>query len=200
MADLFQNLHPAVIHFPLVGIFMAFGSGLIALLIVFSLDVVRYYEQRKLKELLTRERIELAWRYVGHFEFTSWIAAVMGEVGLIVAGLTGLYDADGIDAAMNNKFISFKVQLSLYLFFILLVPIMLKVYVALVHGRSIFGARTGNDSPDSQSLTYKIPPILYLFTLAICTFLAMLIAGTGGKIVYGHSILDSLGLGFLIPL
>ena len=44
-----------------------------------------------------------------------------------------------------------------------------------------------------------IVPILYVLPLFISTFLIVIIAGAGGKYVYGHSILDIVGLGWLLP-
>ncbi len=199
MVDLLQNIHPAVIHFPLAGILVAFGSGVIALLIGIFLDIAKYYEGKKKKKFLSKENIERAWRFIDRFEFTSWVGAVMGEGGLIIAGLSGIYASNGIDAAVNNKYLAFKVQLSIYLFFILLVPIMLKLYVGIVHKKSIFGTERGGVPPNPYPVTYRVPPALYLLTLAICAVLAVLIGGAGGKLVYGHSVLEEFGLGFLLP-
>ncbi len=199
MTDPLQNLHPAVIHFPLAGILVAFISGVIALSLGIFLDLLTYLKNKKKRTYLSKENIERTWRFIDRFEFTSWVGAVLGEGGLILAGISGLIDARGLDPAANNPYLAFKIQLTIYLFFILLVPIMIKLYVGLVHQKSIFGTEKGGLPPNPYPWTFRVPPALYLFTLAISAFLAVLIGGAGGKFVYGHSVLEEFGLGFLLP-
>ncbi len=199
MTDLLQNLHPAVIHFPIAGILVAVTAGVIALLLGIACDVINYYSKVKKKSLLSEENIERLWLFIDRFEFTSWIGAVLGELGLIIAGISGLYDAKGIDVSVNNPYLALKVQLTIYLFFILLVPIVIKLYVGIVHQKSIFGSEKGGIPPNPYPWSYRVPPFLYLSTLAISAFLAVLIGGAGGKFVYGHSVLEEVGLGFLLP-
>ncbi len=197
MANLLENLHPATIHFPLAGIVVAFICGLIALLLGIFLDFNSKLIKEKKKIILSSDASERLWRFIDRFEFSSWIGVVLAEFGLIVAGISGLYDSKGIDNAVNNPYLAFKVQLTIYLFFILLVPFMLKLYVGIVHHKSLFGTEKGGNPPNPYPLSYRIPPLLYLFTLSISAFLSILIAGAGGRFVYGHSLLDVLGLGSL---
>ena len=89
--------------------------------------------------------------------------------------------------AINNELLEFKVRLSIFVFFLLLAPIFMKTYIGIVYDQTIFN----NKSP--------VIAILYLLPLIPAAVLTMIIAGAGGRYVYGHSIVDTFGLGFLLP-
>lgn len=175
--ELLVSGHPAVIHFPIIGVMMGAVAAMTAFVLAVGLDV---FEKRLAKH---KEMIE---RYIDRFEFSSWILVLMGLLSLIVAGWTGIRSAGSLDVAVSQEILSFKVKLSVYAFLLILAPLGLKVFIWLKYNKSIFN---GN----------KVIPVLYILPLLIAALQIMVLSGAGGRYVYGHSILDTLGLSWLFP-
>ncbi len=187
MVDILQVLdellvsgHPAVIHFPIIGIMMGFLAGASALAFAVFRDIF------KNKSWFNEWWENYTESMIDRYGFASWIMIFMGEISLIIAGLTGLRSAGSLEAAVSSEILLFKIKLTIYVFFILLSPFGLKFYMALFVKKPIFGRS-------------RIIPLLYLTPMAVAAFLTMLISGAGGRYTYGHSILDTLGLGWLLP-
>ncbi|MHA2503612.1 MAG: hypothetical protein ACXAE3_12165 [Candidatus Kariarchaeaceae archaeon] len=178
--DLLVGGHPAVIHFPIIGIMMGMVAAVTALVLGVLLDI---FDK---SEWLTEARRKATDRFIDRFEFASWIMIFMGELGLLIASYTGFQSAGGVDPAVENELLAFKVKLSIFVFFILIGPILLKAYLGLIKNRAIFGYG-------------RIIPVLYILPQLAAAILTVLISGTGGRYVYGHSILDNIGLGWLLP-
>ncbi|MCE7735113.1 MAG: hypothetical protein GPJ54_09565 [Candidatus Heimdallarchaeota archaeon] len=181
--ELFEELlvsgHPAVIHFPIIGIVMAMVAGFTALFAAILIDIGE--RQGWLNDM---RKIHLE-KFVDRFGFASWIMDFMGLLGLIMAAWSGFLSAGSVDTAVSSDLLAFKIKLSIYVFFLLLTPLLLKVYMAYL-GEEIFGKS-------------RIIPLLYLIPIVISAVLTILISGAGGRYTYGHSILDTLGLGYLLP-
>ncbi|MHA2099140.1 MAG: hypothetical protein ACW99A_10665 [Candidatus Kariarchaeaceae archaeon] len=171
--------HPAVIHFPIIGIVMAMVAGFTALFAAILIDV------GDRQGWLIETRKNQLERFVDRFGFASWIMDFMGLVGLVVAAWSGFRSAGSIETAVSSDLLAFKIKLTIYVFFLLLTPLLLKVYMAYL-GKPIFGES-------------RIIPLLYLVPIVISAVLTILISGAGGRYTYGHSILDTLGLGYLLP-
>ncbi len=169
--------HPAVIHFPIIGVMMGAMAAMTALAFAIGLDV---FEKR-----LSNHK-ETIQRYIDRFEFSSWILVFMGLVSLIIAGWTGIRSAGNLDAAISSEVLSFKVQMSIYAFMLIISPLALKVFIWRKYNKSIFNGS-------------KIIPVLYIIPLLIAAAQIMVLSGAGGRYVYGHSILDTIGLGWLFP-
>lgn len=186
MRDIFEIIdellvsgHPAVIHFPIIGIVMAMVAGYTALMFAIISDL------GKDQEWMTKDRKVMLSTMVDRFGFASWIMDFMGIIGLIVAAWSGFKAAGSLDSAVSSDLLAFKIKLSIYVFFLLLTPLLLKVYLNFL-GKPIFGES-------------KLIPLLYLLPIMIAAVLTLLISGAGGRYTYGHSILDTLGLGYLLP-
>ena len=65
-------------------------------------------------------------------------------------------------------------------------PIYLKLYLNKI----------GNGEKIYNKFAYIIS---YIIPISLGTFLVLIIAGAGGRFVFGHSLFDNVGLGFLIP-
>ncbi|OLS23055.1 MAG: hypothetical protein HeimC2_27950 [Candidatus Heimdallarchaeota archaeon LC_2] len=186
MRDIFEIIdellvsgHPAVIHFPIIGIVMAMVAGYTALMFAIIADL------GKDQDWMTKDRKVMLSTMVDRFGFASWIMDFMGIIGLIVAAWSGFKAAGSLDSAVSSDLLAFKIKLSIYVFFLLLTPLLLKVYLNFL-GKPIFGES-------------KLIPLLYLLPIMIAAVLTLLISGAGGRYTYGHSILDTLGLGYLLP-
>jgi len=177
--ELLVSGHPAVIHFPIIGIVMAMAAGFTALFFAILIDIGDY------QGWMTDSRRTYLEKFVDRYGFASWIMDFMGLVGLIVAAWTGFRSAGSVETAVSSDLLAFKIRLTIYVFFLLLTPLLLKLYMTYL-GEEIFGKS-------------RIIPLLYLFPIVISAFLTIMISGAGGKYTYGHSILDTLGLGFLLP-
>jgi uncharacterized membrane protein len=171
--------HPAVIHFPIIGIVMAMVAGFTALFAAILIDI-----GERQGWLIETRKVQLE-RFVDRFGFASWIMDFMGLVGLIIAAWSGFKSAGSVDTAVSSDLLAFKIKLTIYVFFLLLTPLLLKVYMSYL-GEDIFGKS-------------RIIPLLYLVPIVISAVLTILISGAGGRYTYGHSILDTLGLGYLLP-
>ncbi|MHA2091650.1 MAG: hypothetical protein ACW98K_12410 [Candidatus Kariarchaeaceae archaeon] len=178
--ELLVSGHPAVIHFPIIGIMMGFMAGATALAFGVFRDM---FKNAKWFSPWWENMVE---RMIDRYGFASWIMILMGELGLIVAGLSGLQSAGSVENALSSEILAYKVKLTIYVFCILLSPLLLKIYMVAVVRRPVFGES-------------RIIPLLYLTPMAVAAFLTMLISGAGGRYTYGHSILDTLGLGWLLP-
>ena len=88
--------------------------------------------------------------------------------------------------AVTTDLLAFKMQLATISIFVILIPLIFKLYLMKKTENKIF-----EDS--------VLRPIFYLVPVFIGTFLIILVAGAGGRYVFGHSVLDNVGLGFLIP-
>ncbi len=181
MTEFFASSHAAVIHFPIVGILMSFAAGATAFGIKVLVDILLK------REMISQDTWDLSLRYVRRFEFSSYILLILGILGYGIAGYTGFQSAGGVSPAIENTLLEYKVRLSIYTLFVLLTPLILKTYVGWRYHAHIFDRK------------HIILPILYLIPIIIGAALTAIIAGTGGKYVYGHSILETFGLGFLIP-
>ena len=178
--ELLVSGHPAVIHFPIIGIMMGFLAGVSALIVAIFRDMT------KDRSWYNEWWEEFNDRMIDRYGFASWIMIFMGEAGLIIAGLSGLQSSGSIESAMSSEILAFKVKLTIYVFCILLSPLLLKVYMSIIAKKPIFGES-------------RIIPLLYLSPMAVAAFLTMIISGAGGRYTYGHSILDTLGLDWLFP-
>lgn len=179
--EFLETGHASVIHFPIIGILMGFGAAFSALMISISLDLLADWFE-KYPNLRNS-----AYNFVDRFEFTSFALIILGLGGYVIAGVTGFLRAGSVSASINNDLLEFKVKLSIYVCFLLITPIFLKVYIGLVYKRNIFNNKS------------RIIPLLYMFPLIPSAIMTAVIAGAGGRYVYGHSILDTFGLGFLFP-
>ena len=177
--ELLVSGHPAVIHFPIIGIVMAMVAGYTALMFAIIADL------GKDQGWMTSGRKETLDALVDRFGFASWIMDFMGIIGLIVAAWSGFKSAGSVETAVSSDLLAFKIKLTIYVFFLLLTPLLLKVYMHFL-GQPIFGES-------------KVIPLLYLLPIMIAAVLTLLISGAGGRYTYGHSILDTLGLGYLLP-
>lgn len=173
--------HASVIHFPIIGVMFSFLSASIALFLTIALRVSD--RRNKLDDF----QIETIKKFISKFEFTSYISIILGELGLIIAAITGFYAAGSISQAINIPLLEFKIRLTIYVFFLLMSPLFFKFYIGVVYQKDVF-----NDND-------LIVPILYTLPLFISTNLIMVIAGAGGKYVFGHSILEIIGLGWIFP-
>lgn len=176
--ELLVSGHPAVIHFPIIGVMMGAAAGISALLIAIAIDLF--------SEKLSEDMKQYGYKLIDRFEFSSWILVFMGEVSLIVAGWTGFRSSGGVDVALSNEILAFKVKMTIWVFFILLAPLLLKVFFSVKLRKPIF-------------YKSRIIPILYILPLIISAGMIMVLSGAGGRYVYGHSILDTLGLGWIFP-
>lgn len=186
MKDLFEIIdeilvsgHPAVIHFPIIGIVMAMVAGFTALMFAIIADL------GKDQEWMTLDRKDTLDSMVDRFGFASWIMDFMGIFGLIIAAWSGFKSAGSIETAVSSDLLAYKIKLSIYVFFLLVTPLCLKIYMHFL-GHPIFGES-------------KVIPLLYLLPIMIAAVLTILISGAGGRYTYGHSILDTIGLGYLLP-
>ena len=173
--------HASVIHFPIIGILMGFAAGFTALLVGMSIDGFIN------KDWMTESRVQSLQNFIDRFEFTSYILIILGLLGYLISGITGFLSAGGINNAINHEMLEFKVRLAIFVFFLLFGPIFLKTYFGLVYKKNIFNNKS------------RIIPLLYLTPLIPAAIMTMLIAGAGGRYVYGHSILDTFGLSWLLP-
>lgn len=180
IAEILRSGHPAVIHFPLIGAMMGAVAAISALLIAIFIDIA---EQ---KDWLDEGKREFIKRYIDRFEFSSWILIIMGEAGIIIAGITGMNAAGDAASAVTVPLLQYKIMLSIYGFFILLAPLVLKLYLSLGPKKPVFSGS-------------RIIPILYIIPIVIAAVMMVLISGAGGRYTYGHSILDPLGLGWALP-
>ncbi len=180
--EFLQTGHPAVIHFPIIGILMGFTAGGTALAIRIVADFLN------MKPRITILTYEMFMRYVERFEFTSLILTILGIFGYGIAGITGFFSAGGVEPAINNTLLEFKVRLSMIAVLILFIPVFLKIYVGVVYKKHLFTTES------------YIPGIMYLIPLVIAAPLTAIVAGAGGVYVYGHSILQTFGLGWILPV
>lgn len=179
--EFFVSSHPAVIHFPIIGIMMGFTAGLTALTIRLLADYLDRINKISIQKHST------AMNFVDRFEFASFILVIMGIFGYGIAGITGFYSAGGVEAAINHEILEFKVRLSIFAVLLLFIPVVLKTYVGIVYKRQLF---------TNKSI---VPAILYLVPLIIAAPITVVVAGAGGVYVYGHTVLDLIGLGWIIP-
>lgn len=173
--------HAAVIHFPIVGSLMAFTFAACGVLLKITVDFLRKHNT------ISEETQETGHRFAERFEFASYVMIFVGIAGFLIAGITGFGSTGGIEPAINNVLLEYKIRLSLYAFVMLFPPLVQKTYIGLKFRQCLFTRKS------------ILVPLLYLFPLAISATLTSILAGVGGKYMTGHSILETFGLGFLIP-
>lgn len=169
--------HSAVIQFPIIGVIMGLVAVMTALIIAITLNIFN-------KRLNNHK--EIIQRYINRFEFASALLVLMGIFSLIIAGVTGLNTVGTMEGALTQEILTFKVKLTIYAFFMLMSPLGLKLLLSIKYQKSIFSVS-------------KIIPLLYITPLLIASVQIMLLSGSGAMYLYGHSILDTLGLSWLYP-
>lgn len=176
IASLFIYLHVSIIHFPIVTFLFACLFGLISYILVL-------YKNRKGTSDLQRERIEKSLPFL---EFVSVINLALGLISIPIVALAGLIDARSLDNAVYTDFLAFKIQLTIITTFVLLSAFIFKMHLHKNIKIPIF--------KESKTI-----PLFYLFPLFLGTFMILIIAGEGGRYVFGHTVFDNVGLGFLVP-
>lgn len=177
--EFLQFVHPTIIHFPIVG----FVIGSIAALFAFLLLIIHKLMKNKSFYQNYHELMEL---FIDRLELFSWINILIGELFFPFVVVTGIIDANGIENAINQDLLAYKIKLSVYIYFIMLSPIFLKLFASSIFNDKVFG----------ESI---IISILYLVPLLIANILTLIVAGAGGKYTFGRSLFDRIGLNFLIP-
>jgi hypothetical protein len=168
---LLTNLHVSFIHFPIVGSIFTFIFTIIAY-ILFIID-----------SLIEKQKHQLRIRT---FEFLSFYSLIFTVISIPIVAMLGIFDAGSLDKSLGIVAIAIKIQFSILAFFILIVPILFRFYTNSLHKEMLFEK-------------YLTRPLFYTIPIAIGTFLILIIAGEGGIYVFGHSLFDNFGLGFLIP-
>lgn len=174
--SLFTYVHVSIIHFPIVTFILSSFFGILAFLLVFLKNRDDIEDARK-------EKIEKILPYI---EFISFLNLVLGLLSIPIVALMGLVDARSIDNAVNTDMLAFKIQLTIIVTFIFVSAVLVKIYLNKIVKIQIF-----NDS--------KIISLFYLFPVLLGTFIILIIAGAGGRYVFGHTLFDNVGLGFLVP-
>ena len=175
--NLFHYVHVSVIHFPLATLSLASIFGILNFLLVIL---------RKIHTSTKKVDSEKLERSIQVFEIVTVINLLIGLLSIPFVALMGFIDAGTVEYAVTTDLLAFKIQLTIVGSFILLVPLIYKLYLMKKTDVKIF----------DESI-WK--PIFYLAPLLLGTSLILLVAGAGGRYVFGHSILDNVGLGFLIP-
>ena len=103
--ELLVSGHPAVIHFPIIGIVMAMVAGYSALMFAIIADL------GKEQEWMTSGRKETLDSLVDRFGFASWIMDFMGIIGLIVAAWSGFKASGSVENAVSSDLLAFKIKL-----------------------------------------------------------------------------------------
>ena len=86
--ELLVSGHPAVIHFPIIGVVMGMMAAVSALLLGILIDIDSFE---------SKSWVSKPWfkKLIDRFEFASWIMLIMGQFGLIIT----LLDANTLLAA-----------------------------------------------------------------------------------------------------
>ena len=175
--NLFHYVHVSIIHFPIVTFIFASVSGLLAFLMIILSH----------KPFFTKinddQKYQLAIQII---EIISIINLLLGELSIPIVAFMGLYDAKSVEIAVTTDLLAFKIQLTMVAFCLFSVPLIYKLYLMKKANGKIF----------ENSI---LIPIFYLLPVLLGTALFLLIAGAGGRFVFGLSILDYVGLGFLSP-
>lgn len=175
--NLFHYVHVSVIHFPLATLTIASAFGILSFLAL----ILRKLHILEMK--LDDEKIEKLFNVL---ELITVFNLLFGLLSIPFVALFGFIDAGSVEYAVTTDLLAFKIELTIVASFILLVPLIYKLYLIKKTGVKIF---------DNSILK----PIFYLAPLLLGTFSILLVAGAGGRYVFGHSLFDNVGLGFLIP-
>ncbi len=159
--DLLNNSHNLLIIIPIIGIITAFILGFLSLVIVIFLE---YYRD---KSWVKRYKINSTELLIDKFELGGFLAIIITQMGILIAMFTGIGSSGNFENAINDDLLEIKVRLSIFMFFLLWTPIILKLYVNQKFGKDIF-----QDSP-------KIVPILYLLPQLISLIFMIIILQTG---------------------
>lgn len=175
--NVFHYVHVSVIHFPIATSILASAFGLLALLLVFLRKIFL-----KIKGI-NSDPLE---KYIRAFEIISVFNLLFCVLSIPFVALMGFIDAQSIEKAVTTDYLAFKIQLTTVALCILIVPLIYALYLYKKAENKIF----------DESI---IKPIFYIFPVLLGMSLILLVAGFGGRYVFGHSVLDNVGLGFLLP-
>ncbi len=182
-----DGLHKLVVHFPIAGFTSSFLAGFIALL----LDI-RASKKAASSSLSEGERLKL-YTIIDRFEFASYYTLVTGWLGLLVAGLLGLNDADN-RRDFDNELIIYKITMAGILLLLTTALVVIKTQ-QLRTGRKMFGS----DFSLPLDFTTRRSEYLFFILLAIMALLTILVGAAGGKYVWGSTIMEKIGFDPLIP-
>jgi uncharacterized membrane protein len=179
LEELLDFAHPAIIHFPIVGFIIGSLTAMMALgLLLFH----KIFLDRSFYEGY-RDQVN---GYIEALEMISWTNILIGELIFPFTVVTGILDANGVENAIRQDLLAYKIRISLIIYFVMISPIFMKLYASSIRESKIFG------SSIAVSCLYTLP-------ILVSSFLTLLVASAGGKYTFGKSIFDNIGLEFLIP-
>lgn len=175
--NFFHYVHVSVIHFPLVTLSFATIFGGLAFILVFF---------KQIAILADKANEESLSKYLHFLENVTVFNLLFGVLSIPFVALMGFIDAKSLELAVTTDMLAFKIQLTTIAFVILSIPLVYKLYLIKKTDYKLF----------QNSV---VIPFFYLLPVVVGTFLILLVAGAGGRYVFGHSLFDNMGLGFLIP-
>ena len=182
-----DGLHKLVVHFPIDG----FTSSFLAAFIALILDVRT--SRRVASNTLSEEEQLKLYTIIDRFEFASYYTLVIGWLGLLVAGLLGLNDADNRDD-FGNDLIIYKITMATILLVLTTSLVIIKTQ-QLRSGKKIFGS----DFSIPLSFSARKSEYLFFLFLLLMALITILVGAAGGKYVWGSTIMEEIGLDPLIP-
>ncbi len=182
-----DGLHKLVVHFPIAGFTSSFLAAFIALL----LDI-RTSKKMASNTLSEEEQLKL-YTIIDRFEFASYYTLIIGWLGLLVAGLLGLNDADN-RKDFDNNLIIYKIIMAVLLLILTTTLVVIRTR-QLKSGEKVFG------SDFSLPLNFSSRKSEYLFfiLLSLVALVTILVGAAGGKYVWGSTIMEEIGFDPLIP-
>lgn len=186
MLMMMMSLHAPSIHFHL-------GAWAITAICTFLAFWINYFQKRDLIPGPFKRFIHPDT--VARLDYVATVTGIVGLAGVVVAAYTGFLDASevpnvspldfnavlkGIDAALGNVDLAFKVQWTI-------VAVQFFIFAGII--RFYFVTWKRESSVYDQHFVFQI---LYSESTIVGFFILMVVAGTGGIYVYGKSILSGI--------
>ena len=108
----------------------------------------------------------------------------LGALSFPITVITGLVDSKSISQAVESDLLALKIIFGIMLFFMIFITSSFLFYYSF---KKI-------DIFENNINFYQ-----YIFMTLIIWVITIIIAGLGGLYVFGHSLFDNIGLGFILP-
>ncbi|MFW9992401.1 MAG: hypothetical protein ACFFD4_10165 [Candidatus Odinarchaeota archaeon] len=187
-----MGLHAPSIHFHLGAWAVSVACVFLAVALALALKYHEIIHKLFRINLKKNNREETLNVYVDKLDFAAHVSGIIGFLGIVVSGFAGILDASGmetlesisidgfltgLDISTQTESLTFKVVWTIIGAFCFVFMGIIRMYVVNYRHERMYNQRV--------SLL-----LLYIISITNGFFIMVVVAGTGGAIIYGESLLN----------